>query len=296
MIWTEDFDILRGNPIVTPTYNLFRSNNDCSFKIKVFADLSDPTNELTNDFSSFITFYASVVSSASVVLFRNGIEVPYAGLGTLYDLGFFANKFNQKPMGFRFDWNAILDAHGAGCYQLRFRGMIGSVEVDRYSFKYELLPFDEDAADETVRVQYFLNGELGDPESELNRRDFQKINWENQIRIPNSIFGKDNSDAENESVRYQTGIKIPTQHIRRTRYIWNIGFIWQKLHRFIQFDILMGENITMTDYNLINPTRHTNTPVINAGEYKPNYNDLSELADVDVELESAYDNHYKFKN
>lgn len=296
MIWKQDFEILKEAPKTAALHPIFTSEDTCGFRLPVFANLDDQNDEITNDFSSFITFFSSVVTSATAVLIKNGSEeIPISSVGQDFSLGFFQNTLNQKPFGVRIDWFAVLAGFGSGCYQIRVRGVFGTTNIDRFSFKYNLQPFDEERADNTVRFHYFLNGFVGDPENEQNRRDFQRVNWENQLRVPFSIFGKDNSDVENEFVRYQTGVKFPTTQIRKTKYVLNIGRIWFELHRFIQFDVLMGDNLTITDYNLNNSAIHIETPVTGAGEYSPNYNTLDKLAAVEVEFESAFDNHYKLR-
>ena len=296
MIWKRDFEILTENPLDSGTKNIFDSEcGKCETILPVYADLSDSSDH-KNDWTRWIEFFSPLIQSGSVALIKDdGQVIAVSGVGAEYTLGFYANRFGTKPMGAWIDWRAVLAAYGAGIYQIRLRGVYNNQNVDKFSFKFRLAMYDEDRVSDSVRISYTLNGIIGDFTDQKKQRDFQNIDWNNRIRIPFSHFGRDNSNAESEFVRYQSGIKKPTSYNRKQKFLLNIGRVCRQIHNYIEFEVLMGSSIRITDYTKNNPTPHINTEVVNAGNYAPEYTAGSNLARVEVELESAYDLHYKLK-
>jgi hypothetical protein len=293
MIFLQNFDILGSNPIPEPRIRNFFG--DCEYTLPAIAEMVTRTNTLFNDYHNFIAFFPNQVASATVRLITATGEVEIGTKGVISSLGYFTNSKQEKPISVRIDWFEVLNQIGAGCYQLVIRGDLGSTTLEYKSFKFNLLPYSEHTADETVRIEWTLSGKVGDPTNQANIRDFDKQQFINCLRLPNALFGGDNSEAEQENVRYQNGKKKYTTQNRKTKYELELGFYPYQVHNYIQYDIMMGENVELTDFNSENPALHTKTKITNFGEYAPEWYVGSEYAKCVVECESEFDNHYKFR-
>ena len=83
-------------------------------------------------------------------------------LATNNDLGEFYNGFTGQPdyIGFIADWRLIMLAYGVGIYQFKFdKTIIGANQID-FSIKYYLLPFTNQNADRTTRIEWTQNGSI----------------------------------------------------------------------------------------------------------------------------------------
>lgn len=294
MIWTNNFNILSQNPIaVLP---IKEQAGECEYALPAIAEIGSITNDLFNDYHRFIAFFPSIVTTATAKLLKpDGTEVNIGSYGTVTTLGYFTNSLNQKPFTVYIDWNAVLNDLGIGCYRIILRGVFGSTTITEKSFLFNLQAYSTEVIDETVRIEWTLTGKLGSYKREEEQRDFDSQEFRNCLRLPSAYFGEDSSDSEFESVRYQNGQKLFTTQNRKTKYILKTGFYPYAIHKFIKFDMLMGEQVEVTDFNIANPTIHTRTRVGNFGEYAPEWNIWDDVARVEIECDSEFDNHYKFR-
>jgi len=294
MIFFQNFNILSQNP--TPFIPVREQAGECEFALPAIAEMGSVTNDLYNDYHRFIAFFPSIVTSATAKLLKpDGTEVNIGSYGTVSTLGYFTNSLNQKPFSVYIDWHAVLNDIGIGCYRIILRGVFGSTTITEKSFLFNLQAYSEETINETVRVEWTLTGQLGSYKTEQEQRDFDTQEYRNCLRLPSAYFGEDSSDPEFESVRYKNGQKLFTSQNRKTKYIFKTGFYPYAVHKFIEFDMLMGENVEITDFNEANPTLHTQTKVTNFGEYAPEWNIWDTEAKAEVECESEFDNHYKFR-
>ena len=297
MIFFKNFNIIQNNPERRATYIPDASEFECPFVLPAFAEIGAKSSSLKNDFHTLITFFPEVVTTATSKLKKcdTGVEYNVTGLGTETALGFFQNDLNQKPKGMSIDWNLVLNAHGAGCYQLIQRGTYAGGVVTEKSFVFNVKPFSSFAADETIRIEWTHTGQVGDVQDNQLIRDFAQQNWVNQIRLPESRFGRDSSQPEEEYVRYSNGEKVWTESRRIPSYELEIGFFEGVFLRYIEFDILQADKVAITDYSNLNANSHTETYVNNFGAFEPEYDPLSRLAKVTVECNAAFENHVKLR-
>lgn len=291
----QDFYIIRDNPVGPAPLPLVSSTGECCFKLDVLAELEEKTDDHYNDHSGPIFFWANGFSTADLVLqkYVGGVWTDVATLdddtyGTAYPFGFFVNVFSQSAIGYYLDWFEVLNDEdlGEGNYRIKSTGttLFGSNEVDKYSFEYCLRKYTPNRADKTVRITWNLNARVGDPEDDFSKRDFGITNWQNQIRLPNCMFGYDISSFERSFVKYQSGEMIWLEDSQVEEYTFKSGRYTNELHRFIKIDILQADTIIITDYNINNPTRHTDKYVIPVGNYEPNWIANAMLASVEVKF------------
>lgn len=297
----QNFSIIRNNPVGVTPLPLVSSTGECCFKLDVLAELTAKTDEHYNDISAPIFFWSNAFASATLILqkyvngaWTNVVTLSNDDYGTLYAFGFFENIFEETAIGYNLDWFSVLNdvSLGEGNYRIKSTGttLFGGVTVDKYSFEYCLKTYTPNRADRTTRITWYLNGRVGNAEDDTKKRDFGSINWQNQIRLPESMFGYDSSSFERSFVKYQSGQMVWLEDSQIEEYNFKSGRYPNELHRFIKIDVLQGDTIIITDYNINNPTRHTDRYVIPFGNYEPTWMPNSMLASVEFKFQQAYQN------
>jgi len=265
----------------------------CCYDLKVFADLTD-TDELKNDRSPIWKIipkqYTITMKLQKLV---SGTWTDQATLtaantyGTHYAQGF-AEKGNNSYIGYDVSWRLVLASFGTGKYRVAFES--GSDAI--YSEDYCLDFYSAIAIDETVRIKYLWNSVIGDS-AQSKTRDFAGLNLWNQIRLKRSIFGYKSGGFETEEMRYQNGRNRTVQKRYAEEYQMIIKELPVELHDVVVNDILMADEIKITDYNSRNAGRFVDQVVEVQGGYEPNYANARPYPDVTVNLKDAFDNRRK---
>lgn len=254
------------------------NQNHCDFYLPALAELS-PTDDHFNDRHSVIWFFDELFTEAHIYLQskNTGAWLDVAELtdntyGTMYAYGFFKNKFNEKALGYLIDWSKVLNVSGPGPYRVRASGVksIGTFD-DQFSFEFELKVYTSDRADNTTRVQWNRSGVLGNRLKDERVDDYGTLNWFNQIRIPNSIFGFGTSELVEEYIRYPNGSNVWLSNNQVEELTWNIYHLPSYVHRFIQVDIMQSGKQLFCDYNKLAPTITVDRLVVPTSGYKPEY-------------------------
>jgi hypothetical protein len=266
---TED-----GGGVLQPPLNM----NHCDFYLPALAQY-DPDGDHFNDRHSVIWFFDELFTEAKIFLqskntgdWEDVAELTDATYGTMYAYGFFTNKFNEKALGYLIDWTKVLNEEGTGVYRVRTTGTksIGTF-ADQYSFEFNLQVYTSDRANNTVRLQWNRSGVLGNRLQDEKVDDYGTLNWFNQIRIPNSIFGFNSSELANEFVRYPNGSNVWISDSQTEELIWNIYHLPSYVHRFIQVDVLQSGKISFSDYNKLAPTQNVDRVVVPTSGFKPEW-------------------------
>lgn len=212
--------------------------------------------------------------------------------GTYYAFGHYTTIYSEKKIGFLINWRLILIGLLAGNYRVKCTGTtITATTIDKYSLEFELMEYSADRADATVRVEWWLNGNIGDSENDLIKRDFGSLNWFNQLRFVDSKFGWDENETERSFVKYQNGKEVWIKNVDVEMYTLKTCRLPNEVRRYIKYDILNGDEIRITDFNADNATSHVNRYVKPSGGFKPNYVDGSKIASVEIKFEQLYQNN-----
>lgn len=277
---------------------LTSNSGECCFVLPVFGE-TVVTDDLYNDFSSPLFFWGNGFSTANLVLqkYVNGAWADQDDLdnntyGTYYAFGFWYNSYQQSAVGYNLEWRLVLAAFGEGNYRVKSVGtpLITGSGVTKYSLEYCLKEYKEHRADNTVRIDYLLNGIMGDPEDDRKRKDFGVINWSASVRLPDSVFGYDTSSTEKEYVKYQNGEMKWLRDSQIEEYMLKTGRFPNEVHSLIKKEILQADEIKITDFNINNPTRHKERYVIFNGGYEPDWAYGTMLAPVEIKFQQAYQN------
>lgn len=298
-VQTENFNTLEFPIIPISIAGVFEDADDldCCFELPLFADL-ESSNTFRNDVTRFIRGYEESTTAVTLTLVK--ISDPSLGeialdddtFGEFFDFGFFEDNDGSKYISYRIDWKSVLAAFGGGTYQIRTNEtkIIGPVQ-NTFDFAYCLSNFSSRAADKTLRFEFAVEALLGD-RFDVKKRVAYPEGFESQIRVP-GFFGKDFSEYETEQTKFidESLSDIKMQQVEK--YMIHLDLLPSEVHDFIKTEVLQADRTEITDYNRNNAKRHLSTPVMNPSEYKPKYNEINQLASVEFELDSRFDNKLK---
>jgi hypothetical protein len=310
----QDFQVIRNNPIslrgaedVLPESEIL--SGKCCFDLPALAERTW-TSDFKNDYHSPIFWWSDSFTSAVMKLQKsiNGVWTDVKTLnvntwGTFYSFGFNqaseTNIYGDNAIGYKINWGLVLvdSTLNIGNYRVKCTGttLFGDT-IDQYSLGFNLMEYNDSRADRSVRFEWWLNGSIGDKNDDMFKRDFGINNWYNMIRLPDSRFGKDNTPQVDKTyVKYQNplGKMVWTGSKQVQNYVFNSGAYPVELHRYIEFDILQGDEIRVTDYDINNPVKHQNRYVNWASDYTPQWDSENPYAMVELKFEQAYQNHEK---
>jgi hypothetical protein len=289
----EDIYILRTS-LNTPGQLQAQPNpSGCDFHLPALAEL-EPTDDHFNDKHSVIWFFNELCSDVKIYLQKDEedlIELTDDTYGTFYEYGFFVNKFAESAIGYLIEWTNVLNEHGPGNYRVRVTGTkaIGDF-TDQYSFTFNLQSYNSSRADKTVRVEWNRSGVLGNRLIDEKVDDYGTLDWYNQIRIPNSIFGFGKSSLTEEYVRYPNGSNVWIGDSQTEELTWNIYALPEYIHRFIQVDVMQSGKQKFTDYNKLAPTQTIDRWVVPSAGYEPEWIVGTINANVTVTFKPYFEN------
>lgn len=299
---TATFTLLKDNPSTTTvSIDVPKSSvEDCCFQLPVLAKAGGTTYE--NDKSSWI-WWASNGINAVTLLLQKEISGTWTTQATLTDntygtnqaYGDIINDRNESLFGYILDWELVLAAFDTGLYRLKTEEntVLGDT-VNRYSFDWCLSEYTDYRADETVRIDWYNHGIIGDYDNDSNTLDYASLNWFNQLRLPDSLFGKPKANYSSEYTQYANGERIWTSKTKVDEFSLTLGRYPAYLHTYIQDRLLMSDSLSITNYNANAAINYQDKEirVPDALEYDPQWIDDSKLSDyVTLLFNSLYENH-----
>ena len=266
----------------------------CCYNLCVFADLSNSDN-YRNDWTSFLKIIPKSYSSVNMELekYVNGVWTIQASLvndtyGTFYPLGF-ETKGNNNLIGYRINWVEVLTAFDTGKYRVKFD--LTSTAI--YSDSYCLESFSQYAVDNSVRIEWLWDSVIGDRHSQ-DTRDFSGLDWWNQIRICNGIFGYKKGGFETESRRYENGFEDSVSKTYSEDYTMILRGLPIEVHDVIIYDLPQADEILITDYNSWNNSgSYIDKSVEISGAYEPNYQGINTKPSIQLTFKDRFSNRRK---
>ena len=282
-----DFD----PPVIPKDANPFIK---CCYPLKVFGNVVDKTDEFRNDFSApLMIFPLQYTVTMKLEKLVDGVWTFNATLtgstifGTNYDQGF-VSKNNKDYVGYKLDWGEILDSEGSGKYRVEFETPSGSL----YSEEYCLDQFSTYLADNTVRIGYNWNSVIGD-ENQKRTRDFVGLDWDNQVRLNDAIFGNKSAAFATDDVRYQSGELRTVSKSFNESYVFNLKRLPVDIFDLFLYDILLSDEILISDYNKANFANYVNHSVEIEGSIEPDYSQSRPEVSISATFKSKYENNRK---
>lgn len=257
----------------------------CVQRLLVFHGNSGVEKE--NDKSDFLFYRISTNDTVVMELWKNGVKIDDLDNndnGTYYDFGSLANT-NLK--GYLIDWFTVNALHGSGQYQIKATSVILGQTYTYESATFELMGFNELAADNTVRIESYQDGY-----TESSPIDFTGVNWYGQIRLFGQMRDKQpvfTTDNYKDSLR----TKIQIQDSINYSYNLELTTLQDDLKDFIVEQVLLANQIIITDYTLANNDRYKPTPLYPVEITNVEYNNQRPGGKMEIKFSDKIENIIK---
>jgi hypothetical protein len=291
--WKETFELVSsGAGLSSPIPEGCDTNTlyDCQYQNVVLAN--DTGEDIQNDKTPFWGLFQNWTTSAVFTLQKKtgGTFIDKATLNNS-DYGVFSpmGTFTDFPKytGYTIHWSDVLDEFNEGIYRVKV------VEINplnpsgktSFSVEYCLKTFNCNTWENTVRLEWYSNGKLGNINDDKEVLNFGTLNLYNQLRVSKSIFGYPKSTYEEEEIQYTNGEFERVKYVQTEKYTLDIGRSPSYIHDIIKTYAIMGDNLMLTDYSSNNPATFVQKAVRLKSGYEPRWSKQNKCAPVTIELE-----------
>lgn len=270
----------------------------CISDLPAFANVTNPTDTITNDKTDFILFTGKGVTVVATLtkIEPDGTETDFIITNDSYGSFFPIGTIKPLYWGFLLDWYLVATKLGFGRYKFNITVTnIAATEIhNEDSPCFRLLPYSCENAHRTVKITTEQKGyfEGGFDYTDLSY-DFEgetKHTWMQQIRLwgrfyrstrrleVDNIVGKDRSE---EQVQART-IKV---------FSLLLDTIQPNVSDRILDDMLLAPEVYLNDYNINNETVSNNERITLTGLGEPVINTLTREEFYNIELEEFFQNN-----
>lgn len=261
---------------------------ECNFVETVFADLAD-TDNYKNDRTDIGLFNIpdTVGGSYAIRLVKSDgtiINITDNTYGSLTDLGTLSSL--PTYFGYLLNWNLVATLQGFGKYHIEVDLVNYTKTITRTSYDFQLMPYSEENADGTVKIETVHNGCVE------NGIDYGSTGWIRSIRLP-AIFG-------NKVQRLEVDNYFDTQNNKtqiRDQVVNEYTLETQRLPSAVMTplieDKLLANQIFITDYNLFNFEDMRQLEVVAIEIAEQNYSSKSRKASFKIVFEDKLQNIIK---
>jgi len=220
-------------------------NLECEYEEIAFTDGGE--NEWKNDKSSFIFQKYASADAIAFELWKNGAkiaDIDSSNYGQYFDFGAISVQPDYK--GVVLDWSLIWASHGFGLYQFKaVQSILGNASTFE-SRKFRLLPYSDELADGSVKIESYQNGNIIG-----SQFDFTSLNWYSSYRVAGKFSQKTpvlevdnyvNSDYRKEQIQD----RIRTEYTLQTKLLPSV------VANALNYDQLLANQIFVTDYSVMN--------------------------------------------
>lgn len=300
------FYLIKDNPAEVPTLDIPETSlrTCCSdYAFKALADV-DSTDEFKNDVTTFDWFFGEAINDVtfSLMKYQNGdyeevATLPGDAYGTLHAFGDFTNDQGENYCGYTVDWKVVLTSHGAGSYKIMATTTdVFANIVEILSRETCLQQYNADRANGSVKIEYYLNGIIGDGDNDEKTKDYGTLNRYNSIRVP-GFFGYPGSEYQRDYVQYESGQKNYVEDEQEPEYILKLRPVASFVHSLMRTEVLQADNILITDYNRNNAETWIQKKVKPNSSYQPNWRMLkNKLAPVELKFIQEFNNFKKLRS
>lgn len=248
------------------------SGLNCTVDLPAFANLSDPTDDYSNDTLDFIYKVpkGGSVTATLIEIATDGTETNNTisnTYGQLYSTG----TVKSFVWAFQLSWYKVANTLGYGKFKVNITidNVVSTEILNETSPCFILCPYSCDAAHDTVRITTEQKGyfEGGFDYTNLSYTDvvtssFSQVKntWKQQIRV----WGKFHREGFNYEVdNIVTGTRGTLQVQSKTvkRYVLRIDYIETGISNKIIQDMLLAPEVYVDDYNVNNIEVYKNTRV-----------------------------------
>ena len=255
----------------------------CDYQTPVFAS-QVRSDAYANDTSSVLMRKFRAADSIAFSLEKAGVKV--ADLDD-DDLGQFFGAFGTGGLfvGFIVDWRKVQQTHGNGLYQVITDATILGQSIEMASPQYRLLPFSDEAADGTVKIEVRSNGVVEG--LNLDYRNTVVGGWPESVRVRGRFGYLEVQYNEDEIVdsNYQR-LQI-TPSIERL-YTLKTEFIDERTLALLSESAALSANIRITDYNSDNSAIYERKAVVFSEVEEIGHYDTSKKVWLNVKFKDAF--------
>lgn len=221
---------------------------DCYDAYTEKAFTSTSSDAWKSDKASFI--FSKIINADSInfEIWKSGskvADVVDSSFGTYYP------SFSNQPLytAFIADWTAISTAFGHGIYTIRATRTILGQDLPFTSRKYWVMPYDEELADETVRIETYTTQNI--IRNDIDFRDLIEGGWYQSIRV-HGIFGRQTPTFVED--QYQNSDRQIKQINPSIEYEWFLEthYLPEGVKNQIVDNQTLANRTVITDYNLLN--------------------------------------------
>jgi hypothetical protein len=283
-----------GNTITLPPSDISRDFCVCKFVPDycelAFYNLDDINDEYTNDYHlEYITLKTNTSTYEFLLIDESGTEITIdSSLATIYGLGF--NSDQPLMVGFNLPWWKVANTYGIGKYKIKINQTNLSQVSTSTSHYYHVVPFVQDRANDTVKIQILLEGLT------MNGRNWLGITDNKEMYRVSGRLGVPQPQKEIEDDRLLTSGR--SRKDNQTTQYNNYNLIVQDIPSNI-FTFLMEEGTVMdwfiTDYNVLNKIDYRNKHLladgVTVGDDNPDYPRQSyevSLTDKNIKLNRRF--------
>lgn len=271
------------------------------FVIKVLADGTGFDSQ--NDVNTVVYWFDPIVDACTMTLQQwNGSQwvnmpaITATNYGKFDSYGFYTNRSREKFIRFEIQWSKVLLAIGEGSYKVLttyHSALQGDSTIE--SYEYCLKTYSPRNAEGTVRLDYWMSGQLGDVADDQEIKDYGTLIIYNTLRLP-GYFGYPKSTYKKENIEYETGQRVYVEDEQTPVFKLKLKLIPEFILVILRTDFMQADNLAISDYNSRNNARYIKKLVIPDSGFEPNYYELGgNLASVDLTFTQEFNRLRKLR-
>lgn len=242
--------------VIPPSNDYCYCAVECEYIELAFADLIS-NDGYKNDTSSFLFNRVTAGGIVTFELYKSDTKI--ADLNN-NDYGVYYPIFSSQPFyaGFVIDWRKVAIGFGFGKYQLKAQITILGQSYVYESRKFRLLPFSDEAANNTVKLTAYQSGNIVG--SDLDYSDLIDGGWVESYRLQ-GIFGFKEHELIQDS--YQNS-DYTTRQIRDEvvrSYKVETKLLPSQVANWLTENASLSNYLEVTDYNIFNTEIYRDLPV-----------------------------------
>lgn len=234
-----------------PTNDTCYCKYECEYTEKVFAS-ADGVDWWKNDKSTLPLFQKLVLSDTIVFeLYKDGVKVADISDNTL---GNFYDAFSLAPLyvGFVADWFKIKTIHGYGIYDIQVISTILGTAKTYYSQYFKLMPYSDDLANNTVRIESYQTGNILSSAFDYSLLLPELPNgWYQSYRIA-GMFGWKTPKLEVKNYLTSNYKLTQIQDKISIEYTLETNLLPSTILNILMYDNILSNEFFVTDYTILN--------------------------------------------
>ena len=275
----------------------------CTSDLPAIANLTNPTDGITNDKTDFILFVQKGTTTVGTLtnIAPDGTETDYIITDDTYGNFFATGALKPSYWGFLLDWYKVANSLGFGRYKFNVT-VTNAASNEIYNEDspcFILLPYSCDNAHRTVRItteqKGYFEGGFDYTNLDYNIDGEKKTTWRQEIRLWGRFFRSTRRlETDNIVTKDRGQEQIQAQTVKVFSLL--LDTIQPNVSDRLLDDMLLAPEVYLNDYNINNTTVENNERTVLTALGEPVINTLSREEFYNIELEEFYqDNLHRYK-